>query len=179
MILSRRRVFGLGGGLIAALALPPHSVRAADGIAEITMTGTGDGARVWFDPAGLHVEPGQTIRWTNRDPSNVHTATAYHPANDDHPLRIPRGAKPWDSGYIRLDRSFSVVLTRPGVYDYYCIPHEMAGMVGRIIVGRPSDDGWQGVESTADGVPEAARHAFPTVADILERGIMPSPYKPG
>lgn len=175
MTLTRRRVCGLGGGLIAALALPPLQARAG-GIAEIAMTGTGDGARVWFDPVGLHVVPGQAIRWTNRDPSNVHTATAYHPANDDHPLRIPREAKPWDSGFIFLDQTFSVVLTRPGIYDYYCIPHEMAGMVGRIVVGRPGDDGWRGAMSTGDGVPEVALRAFPAVAEILERGIVPGPY---
>lgn len=174
MTLTRRRVFGLGGGLIAALALPPVLARAG-GIAEITMTGTGDGARVWFDPAGLHVEPGQTIRWNNRDPSNVHTTTAYHPANDGHPLRIPRGAGSWDSGYLVLDQSFSVVLTRPGVYDYYCIPHEMAGMVGRIVVGRPSDEEWQGATSAGNGVPEVALNRFPAVAEILERGIVPGP----
>ena len=29
------------------------------------------------------------------------------------------------------------MLTVEGVYDYFCAPHEMAGMVGRIIVGRP------------------------------------------
>ena len=33
--------------------------------------------------------------------------------------------------------SFAVELTEPGVYDYYCIPHEHAGMVGRIVVGGP------------------------------------------
>jgi len=176
MILTRRRVCGLGGGLIAALALPLLPA-GAGGIAEITMTGTGDGARVWFEPAGLHVEPGQTIRWTNRDPSNVHTATAYHPANDDHPLRIPHGAEPWDSGYLVLDQSFDVVLTRPGVYDYYCIPHEMAGMVGRIVVGRPGDDGWQGAKTTGEGLPEVALRAFPDVTEILERGTVPGPHK--
>ena len=30
--------------------------------------------------------------------------------------------------------NFEVRLTVEGVYDYYCIPHEASGMVGRIIV---------------------------------------------
>jgi hypothetical protein len=37
--------------------------------------------------------------------------------------------------------SFEVTLTVEGVYDYYCTTHEMAGMVGRIIVGQPSGPG--------------------------------------
>ncbi len=30
-----------------------------------------------------------------------------------------------------------MTLTVPGVYDYFCIPHEMAGMLGRIVVASP------------------------------------------
>ena len=46
---------------------------------EIRMQGNTDGSHVWFDPVGLRIEPGQTIRWINLDPGNSHTATAYHP----------------------------------------------------------------------------------------------------
>src|SRR5205085_2886326 len=66
----------------------------------------------------------------------------WHLANDSHSLRIPTSAQPWASDYLvdPGDR-FEVVLTVPGVYDYFCTPHEMAGMVGRIIVGQPSGPG--------------------------------------
>ena len=49
------------------------------------------GARVWFDPIGLFVEPGTRVRWIVRE--NVHTTTAYHPKNDKHSLRMPAGAR--------------------------------------------------------------------------------------
>ena len=39
-----------------------------------------------------------------------------------------------DSGYLLPDEEFSLTLTRSGAYDYFCIPHEHAGMVGRIVV---------------------------------------------
>ena len=39
------------------------------------MRGKADGSHVWFDPIGVHVQPGQTVRWTNRDPGNSHTVT--------------------------------------------------------------------------------------------------------
>ena len=96
-----------------------------------------DGAQVGFDPIGLKVAPGTTVRWVVE--ANVHTTTAYHPANGGHPLRIPEHAAPWDSDYlVEPGQTFEVTLTAEGVYDYFCTPHEVAGMVGRIIVGRPA-----------------------------------------
>lgn len=139
------------------------------------------GARVSFDPIGLLVEPGTTIRWIVS--ANVHTATAYHPHNAHHPLRIPEGAKPWDSGFlVNPGNHFDVTLTVPGVYDYYCMPHEAAGMVGRIVVGKPTGPGaerfdyWVGTPGTGDWlhVPVPARKVFPSVRRIMaERRIHP------
>src|SRR5207248_347887 len=61
--------------------------------------------------------------------------------NAGHSLRIPEAAIPWDSGFlVNRGDHFEVRLTVPGVYDYYCQPHEAAGMVGRI-VGRPVGPG--------------------------------------
>ena len=57
------------------------------------------------------------VQWTNKDAGNSHTTTAYHPDNEDRPLRIPAGADPWNSDYLLPDQSFSVVLIEPGVYD--------------------------------------------------------------
>ena len=134
------------------------------------MQGRGGGAHVWFDPVGVRVRPGQAVRWTNREAGNVHTATAYHPANFDRPLRIPEAALPWDSGYLMPEGSFEVVLTEPGVYDYYCVPHEHAGMVGRIVVGDPGAGAW-GARPAGD-LPEVALAAFPPVEAILRQGIV-------
>jgi hypothetical protein len=50
---------------------------------------------------------------------------------------MPEDAKPWESDYLLPNESFSATLSEPGVYDYYCHPHEHAGMVGRIVVGPP------------------------------------------
>ncbi|MEO8636174.1 MAG: plastocyanin/azurin family copper-binding protein [Gemmatimonadales bacterium] len=139
------------------------------------------GSRVWFDPVGLFVVPGTTVRWIVRD--NVHTTTAYHPRNDHHSLRIPEQALPWDSGFlVHPGDHFDVTLTEPGVYDYYCMPHEASGMVGRLVVGEPGGPGtlafdyWDGAPGTATwrSVPEAARRTFPGVARILaERRVHP------
>jgi plastocyanin len=151
----------------AAALLVPAAPRAAEPPVEIVMQGRGDGAHVWFDPMGVLVRPGQTVRWSNREKGNVHTATAYHPANFDRPLRIPEAALPWDSDYLMPGESFAVELTEPGVYDYYCVPHEHAGMVGRIVVGGPAaDDG----QRPAGDLPDVALRAFPPVQAILRQG---------
>lgn len=172
MSLTRRLALGGGGGLLAAVLLRPALVLAA-GPVEITMSGTADGAQVWFDPIGVHIEPGQTVRWTNRDAGNSHTATAYHPSLWERPLRIPEGATPWDSDYLLPDESFEVTLTVPGVYDYYCVPHEHAGMVGRIVVGTPAADfAFPPPEAGLEPLPEAALGNFPAVAEILAKGMV-------
>lgn len=171
MMLSRRRILQMGGGLTAALTLRPVTARAADPV-DIVMGGNSDGSHVWFDPIGLLIKPGQTIRWINRDAGNSHTATAYHPDNFDRPRRIPQSAAAWDSDYLLPGETFSVTLSEPGVYDYYCVPHEHAGMVGRIIVGSPKPQGWmRGPDADAD-LPAVALSALPAIEEIVKRGVV-------
>jgi plastocyanin len=139
------------------------------------MQGNADGSQVWFNPIGLRIKPGQTIRWVNLDPGNSHTATAYHPKNFERPLRIPEGAEPWTSDYLLPNESFSVTLKDEGVYDFFCVPHEHAGMVGRIIVGRPDRSPAADPSGQAAGgepIPEIALRAFPAIDEIMRRGIV-------
>jgi plastocyanin/uncharacterized membrane protein len=81
----------------------------------------------YFDPIGLYVEPGTTVRFELA--AGSHSATAY-------PDRIPDGATPFDSGTISAGSDEHTFET-PGTYDYYCIPHKPLGMVGRVVVGTP------------------------------------------
>jgi plastocyanin len=169
---TRRHLLQAGGGLVAALAFPPLAL-GASGTVEISMQGRDNGAHVWFDPIGIRIEPGQSIRWTNRDPGNAHTTTAYHPSLFDRPQRIPLRAKAWNSDYLLPNESFAVTLTVPGVYDFYCIPHEHAGMVGRIIVGLPQPGGENSRQSSGlTPPPQAALDAFPPIEEIMQKGII-------
>ena len=149
-------------------------------VVTIRMIQSPDGMRVYFDLLGVHIAPGQTVRWVQE--SGYHTTTAYHPSNGNHELRIPEGAEPWDSGILQTHApekgsTFEHTFTIEGVYDYFCRPHEAAGMVGRIIVGRPlkgpgtrpfnydPQKGWK-------PVPPEAQKEFPSVSRILEKGIV-------
>lgn len=177
--MNRRAFLRTGGSILAGLALH-RTLAAPAGFVEVQMVSDELGGFVSFDPIGLYVEPGTTVRW--RCVANVHTTTAYHPANDDHPLRIPRGARPWNSGYLKPGDHFQRRFEVPGVYDYYCIPHEAAGMVGRIVVGAPSGPGARPFDYFRQGpdpkpwrsVPDAARRRFPAVAAIMRRRRIPA-----
>ena len=171
-MLSRRGMLRIGGVVLAGLPLSRAAAQNSD-VVEITMSGNKDGSAVWFDPVGVLVRPGQTVRWTNRDPGNSHTSTAYHPDNDDHPLRVPARASPWDSDYLLPDQSFETVLNIPGVYDFYCVPHEHAGMVGRLVL--LPEDGSVPVPPTGSPVAGAEAVLFPSVEDIVRLGRVRSP----
>ena len=109
---------------------------ATAAVVEIKLMQTRAG-KTYFDPVGVRIATGDTVRWVQL--SGFHSTTAYHPSNDNHELRIPASAKPWDTDILLTDypksgATFEHVFTVPGVYDYFCRPHEMAGMVGRIVV---------------------------------------------
>lgn len=181
---SRREFLRVGGVLVAGLFMtnrtPASPTVQSDGgsIVEIRMKSDIMGSHVWFDPVGILIKPGQTVRWVCIE--NVHTVTAYHPSNGKHSLRIPEKAAPWDSGFIQPEGKFEHTFTEEGVYDYFCLPHERAGMVGRIIVRKPLGPGtlpfdyYEG-KPGAEGwlpVPPAARKTFPSVERIMKEKIV-------
>lgn len=162
--LRRRWFLAASGILLMPLVLP--RVAKAEDVVEIEMSGTGSGSHVWFRPRGLLLQPGQKVRWINRDTGNSHTATAYHPDNHK-PLRIPEKASSWDSGYLLPGESFEWVFEEPGVYDYFCLPHEFAGMVGRIVVGDVENA--HPYQETDSKLPEAALEQLPALQEIRQK----------
>lgn len=160
----RRMLLTAGGGLLLSAAVLRRAATAQE--VTVAMAGTTTGSHVWFRPRGLLIRPGQAVRWINKDTGNVHTVTAYHPDNHK-PLRIPPQASSWNSNYLMPDASFVMVFDVPGVYDYFCIPHEQAGMVGRIVVG-DVDASANPYTDTDKLVSENALAGFPAVDMILE-----------
>ncbi|MDX1577701.1 MAG: plastocyanin/azurin family copper-binding protein [Gemmatimonadota bacterium] len=180
-LIDRRSFLGrLAGGTAGALGLfwmptsrlagisPPEPGPGAD-LAPRTVGLRSLGGRFVFDPPGLAIAPGETVTWLNM--GDFHTVTSFHPdlahlVGGELPLRMPREAEPFHSGFLGLDagsvfeRSFPV----EGVYDYFCQPHYNFGMVARLIVGEPA----AGPATTRplSELPEAARRELPAVEDI-------------
>ncbi|HTW83341.1 MAG TPA: cupredoxin domain-containing protein [Candidatus Sulfotelmatobacter sp.] len=108
--------------LLAGLVLRPAAAAAAGAPPPVQVI-IHDHA---FRPPVVHVKAGQRIVWTNTD-QDPHTVTSGGANVDDgrwksSPL-IPDGA------------TFTLRLTKPGVYPYFCKPHEFeASMHGKIIV---------------------------------------------
>lgn len=97
--------------------------------AEVTMTD-----RLLFAPDTVTIEVGSAVRWTNTSVL-PHTVTA-DPAKaaDAANVQLPAGASTFDSGDMPRGAVFVHTFTVPGTYRYVCIPHELAAMVGVVVV---------------------------------------------
>ncbi len=89
---------------------------------------------VEYVPARLTIKVGDTVTWRNTD-GMAHTVTADPArARDEQSAKLPAGAEPWDSGNIEGGASWSRSFDVAGEYTYFCIPHELAGMVATLTV---------------------------------------------
>jgi plastocyanin len=95
-----------------------------------------------FEPKQIEVSAGTTVTWKNVG-SIGHTVTAYED-------KIPEGATYFasggfdsqqaavdgypDKGNIEAEGTYEHTFETKGTYEYYCIPHEMNGMVGKVKV---------------------------------------------
>jgi len=97
-----------------------------------------------FRPVELRVAPGTTVTWRNTNKQG-HSVTAYE---DD----IPEGADYFASGGFDGEQTardawgagtdgtlfegqtFEHTFEVPGTYRYFCIPHEVGGMIGTVVV---------------------------------------------
>ena len=128
------RDFGAAGEPEPAPALGPGEGPAPSDTAVVGMDN-----RLRFLPDTVRVAAGQAVRWENTS-DLIHTVTA-DPARAalDSSVRLPEGAATFDSGDIAPGAAYVRVFDRPGVYKYFCVPHERAGMVGWVIVASGSD----------------------------------------
>lgn len=99
----------------------------------------------FFNPVGLHVDPGDVVEFSVQ--AGHHAVGSYHPDNDRQrriPPDAPSFSSPMLGGYGNesgdpvkggKSQSWFYEFETPGVYDMYCPPHEVYGMVMRVVVG--------------------------------------------
>jgi plastocyanin len=120
--------------LLFGLALFADSALSQD-TTQVKVMGMGVDAR--FDPILTVLNSGDVVVFSVLE--GTHTVTAYHPDNR-RPDRIPKGVSPFDSGMLQKGDTWTLQLRKKGVYDYFCLPHERMGHVGRIIVGQSRNE---------------------------------------
>lgn len=95
-----------------------------------------------FDPKTIEVSAGTTVTWKNTG-SIGHTITAYEDKIPDGAAYFASGG--FDSeqaakdgyptkGNVVAGESYEHTFETTGTYEYYCIPHELNGMVGTVKV---------------------------------------------
>lgn len=108
--------------LLALSILTPAGAWAAE--YEVKMLNKGsDGQAMSFEPAFLHIQPGDTVHFKPVDKGhNVNTI----------PGMLPDGAAALKGA---ISKALDVTFQEPGLYGYRCQPHFGMGMVGLIEVG--------------------------------------------
>lgn len=124
-------------------------------------------ADFFYQPTGLHIEPGDVVKFVFETPD--HTVTSYHPVFGMQ-RRIPIGVRPisspvlgWDPSSLPDDAvmppaengdgeetengltpsTWLYAFETPGVYDIECAPHEAFGMAMRIVVGDETETAFE------------------------------------
>lgn len=137
------------------------------GSGSVRMISTSTGEH--FDPHVVWVEAGGTVTWTNE--SGAHSVAAYAPDNDK-PRRIPEGAASFDSGLLtEAGAEFSVTFEEPGVYDYYCAPHETIGMIGSVIVGEPDPHDQPGLAEPQAGMADPVAEKLHRLNEMVNEAL--------
>jgi plastocyanin len=146
----RRLSVSAGFGLLLVLTLPSFSAAGGGGCHTGATQGNGTDVEIadaCFTPTILHIDPGQSVTWTNTDPF-VHNVTANSWGHFDDLL----------GGH-----SFTANFQDAGVYPYACTYHP--GMSGAVVVGDGLSAGsGQTVAIGADAVQSPAAPAQAAVA---------------
>ncbi|RBI61824.1 plastocyanin [halophilic archaeon] len=156
---TTRRGFlrALSGGTAATATAATADEAAAQGQQTIDMTD-----QLVFDPDSVTVQPGTTVVWENVG-SVPHSVTAYGDQIPGEAEYFASGGfdsedaarQAYPEGSIGGGERYEHTFETEGEYEYFCIPHETAGMVASITVGSGGGEGGGGGGMPA--IPESAR----------------------
>jgi plastocyanin len=111
----------------------------------------------YFEPTGLAIEPGDTVRFDMSTPH--HNVVAYHPVFG-YRQRVPDGVAPFSSPMFGAGEYWLYSFETEGVYNVNCAPHELFGMVASIVVGAPTGPGANPVGESPAATPRARPPEF-------------------
>lgn len=138
--------------MLALLLLTPALVA---GIVDVSILGR------QFVPAAVHVEPGDTVRWTQMDPTT-------HSSNGN-------GDETWYSGGLTINKTWERVFLNAGTFEYRCTFH--SSMHGEVSVGV---GGPTAVYRSPQEMPGVEDITTPTnIRDLRGRGVETRKPVPG
>jgi len=129
--------------ILAAMTICPAAMAT---VQTINASGT------TFSPSSPTIAAGDTVRWVNI--SGGHTVTSGTGSGD------PEVGVLFDAPLNFLNTTFEFVFTSPGVFPYFCVPHEFFGMNGTIMV------------TSANNIPEARDTSLSTAEEVAVNGQM-------
>ncbi len=89
---------------------------------------------VAFVPVTVTIRAGQSVVWKNTSVTVHNVVDDLSKATNAADVHLPRGVKPFDSGYMQSGQVYARTFTVPGIYRYVCTLHESSGMKGVVIV---------------------------------------------
>lgn len=107
----------------------------------------------FFEPTGLHINPGDTVKFNMATPH--HNVVAYHP-QFGYARRVPQLVPPFSAPMLPAGGYWLYTFEKEGVYEMNCAPHEIFGMVMRIVVGEASGPAAASLPDLCAAPPEEA-----------------------
>jgi len=133
----RRLLAALGTGLAVGSAGCVAGGVSGDVKGDVGMTAEA------FQPATITITVGEDVVWHNNS-ARAHSVTAYDDGIPDDADFFATGGydstsaarEAWDglNGALESGETFSHTFETPGKFNYFCIPHERAGMAGQVVV---------------------------------------------
>jgi plastocyanin len=118
-------------GVQASIAAPGSSTLSESEPVKIVQMNDEDPE---YDPRSIVITAGQTVEWHNNGQvSHSVVDDAKRAAKPDDAL-IPNGVETFNSSNVMPGGTFRHTFKVPGRYRYFCMSHELDGMVGEVIV---------------------------------------------
>lgn len=133
--------------LAALLATVAFGGMATAAEVEVKMLNKGAEGAMVFEPALVTIQPGDTVKFVATDKGhNAETIAGM----------VPDGAEAFVG---KINEELAITFDKPGVYGVKCKPHYAMGMVGMIVVGKPTNE----AEAAKVAHPGKAKQTFATL----------------
>ena len=91
-----------------------------------------------YQPDSIVIRVGQTVEWVNTGEVSHSVVDDPTRANKLDDVALPADVHTFSSGNVMPGGKFRHTFDLPGTYRYFCMSHEMDGMIGEVIVQPPT-----------------------------------------